>query len=84
MVIHLINLQPDVGRSSRLKTADSRQLIQEILPVYDLELAVSATDRVKSVIQQPDGKELQFKQNGGEVSIDIPRLDCHAMVVIEM
>ena len=52
--------------------------------MHDLEFTVSVADQVKSVTQQPDGKELYYKQNGSEVSADIPRLDCHAMVVIEL
>ncbi len=82
LVAHLVNFQPENGKDIVEGDQASRHQIQEILPVYDLELTVRM-DGVKKVTQQPEGRELAFAKNGPAVKVKIPRLDCHSMIVLE-
>jgi hypothetical protein len=88
MVTHLVNYQPEIGKNffdqRRLDNMgwETRHLVQEILPVYNLELVVRDSRKVKKVELQPEGKDLKYRQENGEVLIEIPQLDCHSMVII--
>ena len=84
LVIHLVNFQVEIGRNAILGTTRSRQQIQEILPVFDLELTVRVKKQIQKVTIQPEGIALPYEQNDGCVKVTIPRLDCHSMVVIEL
>ncbi len=82
MVAHLVNFQPEIGKDIVEGGEASRHQIQEILPVYDLELTVRM-DGVRKVTQQPEGQELPFVKSGSAVRVKIPRLQCHSMIVLE-
>ncbi len=84
LVIHLVNFQVETGRNALLGNIKSRQQIQEILPVFDLELAAKVQEQIQKVTIQPEGIALPYEQNGDYVKITIPRLDCHSMVVIDL
>jgi len=88
LIVHLVNYQPEIGknyieRDTQTNKFESRHLVQEILPVYDLELKVRNSKKVKKITLQPEGKELSFKQTNEEILVKISRLDCHSMVVID-
>ncbi len=80
IVVHLVNCQPEVGRD----LSHSRHVIQEIIPVHDLELTVRVDKPVQAVQLQPVNTPLQYEQEGEEVRVHIARLDCHAMVVFDL
>ena len=71
-VIHLVNVQSDIGRTVTIKggvgqaTRENLHVIQEILPVYDLVVRFRAPEgkAVKQVTLQPDGVALSVTQNG--------------------
>lgn len=84
LVVHLVNFQPEVGKSLAFGGFESRHLVQEILPVYELEVRVRGLKGVKGVEQQPEGKALSHRDEGGVLTIKVPRLDCHSMVVINL
>jgi len=80
LVVHLVNCQPEVGRD----LYHSRHLITEIIPVHGLELTVRADQPVRAVHLQPANTPLAFAQEGRAVTVQIERLDCHAMVVFDL
>jgi hypothetical protein len=90
MVTHLVNYQPEIGKNfvnqERVSEVrwEGRHLVQEILPVYDLELIVRDSRKVKKVELQPEGEDLTFRQENNEIHVRIPRLDCHSMVVFDL
>jgi len=84
LVVHLVNLQPEVGKSIVSGRVESRHQIQEILPVYDIEVTVRGLKSVKGVEQQPEGKTLSHRLERGVLTVKAPRLDCHSMVVIDL
>ncbi|MFB3879693.1 MAG: beta-galactosidase trimerization domain-containing protein [Armatimonadota bacterium] len=80
LVVHLVNFQPEVGR----ELDHSRHLIGEAIPVHDLELTVRADRPVRAARLQPANTPLTFEQEGEEAKVHILRLDCHAMVVLDL
>ncbi|MCJ7752541.1 MAG: hypothetical protein MUQ65_15870, partial [Armatimonadetes bacterium] len=80
LVVHLVNCQPEVGR----ELAHSRHVIQEIIPVRDLELTARVDRPVQAVHLQPVNTPLTYEQDGDEVKVHVDRLDCHAMVVFDI
>jgi len=81
LVVHLANCQPEVGR----ELAQSRHVIQEVIPVRNLELTVQVGDRpVRAVHLQPGSVPLAFRQNGGEVNAKVDDIRSHAMVVLDL
>ncbi len=80
LVVHLVNCQPEVGR----ELAQSRHVIQEIIPVRDLELTARVDRPVQAVNLQPGNTPLSYEQDGDEVKVRVDRLDCHAMVVFDL
>lgn len=84
LIVHLVNYQPEISKYYTERGAyQSRHLIQEILPVYDLELKIRDSKKARKVTLQPVGKECFFKQINEEIQVKIPRLDCHTMIVID-
>ncbi len=82
VVVHLVNFQPENGRDIVSPGCESRHVIQEILPVRDLQLTVRLGS-VKKATLQPEGQALQLSRSGDEARITIPQLRCHSMVVLE-
>jgi hypothetical protein len=80
LVLHLVNCQPEVGRD----LYSSRHVVDEIIPVHNLELTVRVDRPVGVVHLQPAGTPLRFEQEGEAVKVQIERLDCYAMVVFDL
>jgi hypothetical protein len=84
LVVHLVNFQAEMSRYIATEGFESRHMVQEILPVFDIEVTVRGLQTVKTVEQQPEGKVLAHRHDAGVLTIKVPRLDCHSMVVINV
>ena len=90
-VIHLVNVQSDIGRTLSNKSAfdqgaqENLHVIQEILPVYDLVVRFKQPDgrSIQRVTLQPGGIELQPTVEGPWNVVHIPKVHVHEAVVIE-
>jgi uncharacterized membrane protein len=91
-VIHLVNVQSDIGRTVTIKgggwgqpSRENLHVIQEILPVHDLSVRfrVPAGKAVKRVTLQPGGITLSLTQNGEWDQVIVPKIEVHGAVVIE-
>jgi hypothetical protein len=98
-VIHLINVQPQLGKTvagfknemTEKKENDlfsglsgtTRNLIQEILPVYNLKLKVKAYRDIEKVTLQPENIILDYEIENGFLATFISKLNIHSMVVID-
>ena len=90
-VIHLVNVQSDNGRtisfngSNEQGAQENLHVIQEILPVYDLEVRFTLPDpmQVKRVTLQPSGIELIPTTHGAWHNVRVPKVHVHEAVVIE-
>ncbi len=60
------------------------EVIEDILPVYDIELSLNINEEVKNVYLAPSGETLAFKQVGNRVEYTVKKLECHQMVVLEV
>jgi hypothetical protein len=65
------------------QTRGAAQIIDEILPVYDIKLEIKIPERVKAVRLPLQDKALDFACEDGKVSFTLPKLHCHETVVIE-
>jgi len=84
-----MNKQPDQSRycinmtyASPVKRG-AAEVIEDILPVYDIAFVVETVETVKRVWLPMDGQELPFTQEEGSVRFTVPRLLCHNTVVME-
>ncbi len=76
LVHHLIYASP-------VKRGRCTEVIEDIIPIYDTGVSIR-TDRAPSrVYLAPELTPLAFTYAGGRVSYTVPRLECHAMAVIE-
>lgn len=84
LVVHLVNYQPEIGRTIAYGYGnfETRHVIQETLPVFDLQLAVSTERKIAAIHLQPGGAEVPFEVEDGVARLTIPKLENHSMVVI--
>jgi hypothetical protein len=76
LVNHLLYASP-------VRRGKDIEVIEDILPLYGVEVCIAASHPVKKVYLAPEMEELPFLQEAGKVSYMVPRLECHQMVVLE-
>lgn len=76
LVNHLLYASP-------VRRGKDIEVIEDILPLYGVEVSVAASRPVKKVYLAPQMEELPFLQEAGRVSYMVPRLECHQMVVLD-
>lgn len=69
--------------ASPVRRGNNIEVIEDIVPLYDVESTVATDRRVTRVYLAPQMTELPFKQEGEAVSYTVPRLECHQMVVLD-
>jgi hypothetical protein len=62
---------------------DDVPLREETLPIHDIKLTFRGY-HIKSITQQPEGKTLELVEEGEVVSVVVPRIDVHSIVVAEL
>lgn len=81
LVIHLFNdLNTTAGHGLPVEEVPLRE---EVIPIHDIRVTLTGYN-VKSVRQEPDGKELETKKTGDAVTFTVPKLRVHAMAVVEL
>ena len=80
LVLHLVNCQPEVGR----ELYRSRHVIDEIIPVHDLELTIRSERPIRAAHLQPGNTPLTLEQGDRDATVHIPCLHSHALVVLEL
>jgi hypothetical protein len=58
------------------------QVIEDIVPLYKIPVKVKTAEKIKAVKLLPSGEEIPFKEENGQVSFEISKLDMHAMFQI--
>ncbi len=76
LVNHLLYASP-VRRGKEI------EVIEDILPLYGVEVCIANSHPVKKVYLAPQMEELPFLQEAGKISYMVPRLECHQMVVLD-
>lgn len=82
-VVHLVNYQPENGRTIAYGAVETRHVIQETLPVYNLTLSIQVASEIEAIMLEPEGLELPYKYENGFVCVDIHELKNHTMVVLK-
>lgn len=74
-VLHLLYATP-IQRGRTL-------VIDDLPPLYDVDVRVSIMETVNRVYLVPQGQEISFVQLGTQVELKVPKLECHQMVVFD-
>ncbi len=56
------------------------ELIEDLIPLRDIQVALRLPRKVKSVRLVPDGRALEFVQHAGAVAFTVPEFTSHQMV----
>ena len=76
LVNHLLYASP-------VKRGDGIEVIEDILPVYGVEVTLRPGREVKRVYLAPQMVDLPFTQENGEVCYRVEKLENHQMVVLD-
>ena len=69
--------------ASPVKRGDGVEVIEDILPIADVEACVQIPEKVKRVYLAPQMEEIVWTEKDGIAGFTIPMLECHQMVVID-
>jgi hypothetical protein len=64
--------------------ADDVPLREEVVPIHDVRVRFDPSYRLRKVRLEPEGKDLEMKKTAEGVSVTVPRLEVHTMVVGEL
>jgi len=68
--------------ASPVKRGTSVEVIEDIMPLFDIEVALHIDEPVNEVYLAPERKPLPYEQKDGVVRYTVPKLECHQMVVL--
>ncbi len=60
------------------------EIIEDLYPVYDINLSVKLPKRVNRVYLAPQNTEIPFEEKDGYVNVKVDKIDCHQMVVFDV
>jgi hypothetical protein len=75
-IVHLLYAVP-------VKRGAGIEAIEDIVPLYQLDVLFRAEEVITAVRLEPQGEVIPFRQQGVEVRLQLPKLECHQMVVLE-
>lgn len=76
LVNHLLYASP-VRRGKNI------EVIEDIVPIYDVQVSVRTSNRVKNIYLAPQMVSLPFRYEDQTVFYTVPKLECHQMVVVD-
>ncbi len=88
-VVHLLHANT-INRGGPMKLAGgtvagrqgSFEVIDELLPVRDVEIRVRVPESVRRVTLEPQGEDVPFEATDGAVDVCLDQFTCHQMVVL--
>lgn len=69
--------------ASPVKRGEGIEVIEDILPIYDVNVSIQIPFKAKNVYLAPQMNEISFVQDMDELIYTVPKLECHQMVVID-
>lgn len=69
--------------ASPVKRGKGIEVIEDILPVYDIQISLKTDTEIKRVYLAPQMTERPFKYTNGRAEVTVDKLECHQMVVFE-
>lgn len=79
-LLHLLYGVPTLRGATQGDMARSIEVIEDLVPLHDIECAVRLPEQVQAVRLVPSGEALEFTQEAGAVRFTVPKLLCHQMV----
>ncbi len=58
-------------------------VIEDFLPVSNVEISLNVPETIKEVIQIPNGQALEFERNGSVLKIKVPTFTMHTGIVLK-
>ena len=75
-IVHLLQYAPE-------RRTEKLDLIEDIVPLYDVPLSLKLDRAPKKVYSAPDESEIEFEYLAGRVNLRVPEVRGHAMIVFE-
>jgi hypothetical protein len=75
-VLHLLHYIPE-------RRGDNIDVIEDVIPIYEIAVSVRVDRAVKSVKSVPGGESLPFRHNKGRIEFVVPELTGHQMVELD-
>ncbi len=75
-VCHLLYATP-------VRRGKNVEIIEDIIPLGNVSLTLRLGKAIKRVYLAPTGEELPFTAEDGKITLTVPRVDCHQMVVLD-
>ncbi len=75
-IVHVLYYTPE-------RRADGLDLVEDVVPLFDVPVALKLPVAPKRVYLAPTGQDVAFTYADGYASARVPRVDGHAMVVFE-
>lgn len=66
-----------------VKRGEGVEVIEDIVPVYDIDVTVQVTEKVEKVYLAPQMVDIPYSQTDGKLKYTVDKVDCHQMVVIQ-
>ncbi len=74
-VLHLLYATP-IQRGRAL-------VIEDMPPIFNVDVTMQISEKVKRAYLAPQGDILRFKQQGNTVTLTVPKVECHQIVVLD-
>ena len=65
-----------------MRRGENIEIIEDIVPVYDIQVEIRIPEKVTHVRCVPQMEELDFTQDCGVLSYTVPKVECHQMVMV--
>lgn len=67
-----------------VKRGKDIEVIEDIIPIYHTKVTVQLPESIKRVYLAPQLEDIPFEMDSnGNISYEVPEIDCHQMVVLE-
>jgi hypothetical protein len=75
-IVHLLHYIPE-------RRGQAFDVIEDVIPVYGIEVSIRVPDRVRRVTAVPQGQKIRFSTGEGRIHFTVPRLNGHQMISLE-
>ncbi len=73
---------PQIGQGSSDGYCVNPEVIEELLPLHDVEVSLKLPRAVQSVTLEPQGESIPFERDGDTIKIRLDKFTCHQMVAL--
>lgn len=83
-VLHLLFAHTTIrGEVSFDDMSYPMEVIEDIVPLYNVPVHMNIQEDIKRVYLAPQMEEIPFEKKAGVISCQIPKMECHQMLVLE-